>query len=224
MTSTHAALICHSRGRGVDSQDQGGRAGGTPGLPLGSAGESAVIRRSVVPVVAAAFLISAPVGLAPPWSPASLVNPFSGTAAGAPNFGTGGGAANTFPGAVAPFGMLAWSPNTIPDTVNFAGGYSYPDHELSGFSLTHLSGGGCAAGGDISFLPTTHPVTVAPAMFGSSNIDTAYVPSFSHAQESASPGYFQVELDPRTPGSIDSELTATTRAGAGKFTFPATSS
>ena len=183
-----------------------------------------MIRRLVVPVVAAACLFAAPAGLARAWSPASLVNPFSGTAAGAPNFGTGGGAANTFPGAVAPFGMLAWSPNTIPDTVNFAGGYSYPDHELSGFSLTHLSGAGCAAGADISFLPTTHPVTVAPAMFGSSNIDTAYVPSFSHAPESASPGYYQAELDPGTPESIDSELTATPRAGAGRFTFPATSS
>jgi len=183
-----------------------------------------VIRRLVVPVVAAVSLLAAPVGLARAWSPASLVNPFSGTAAGAPDFGTGGGAANTFPGAVAPFGMLAWSPNTLPDTVNFAGGYSYPDHELSGFSLTHLSGAGCAAGGDISFLPTTHPVTVAPAMFGSSNVNPVYVPSFSHSQETASPGYYQVELDPGRPESIDTELTATTRAGAGRFTFPATSS
>jgi predicted alpha-1,2-mannosidase len=183
-----------------------------------------VIRRLVVPVVAAACLSAAPVGLARAWSPASLVNPFSGTAAGAPDFGTGGGAANTFPGAVAPFGMLAWSPNTLPGTVNFAGGYSYPDHELSGFSLTHLSGGGCAAGGDISFLPTTHAVTVAPATFGSSSVNPAYVPSFSHVQESASPGYYQVELNPSTPESIDSELTAATRAGAGRFTFPATSS
>lgn len=183
-----------------------------------------MIRRLVVPVVAAASLIAAPVGLARASSPASLVNPFSGTAAGAPDFGTGGGAGNTFPGAVAPFGMLAWSPNTIPDTVNFAGGYSYPDHELSGFSLTHLSGGGCAAGGDISFLPTTHPVTVAPAMFGSSNVNPVYIPSFSHSHESASPGSYQVELDPGTSGSIDTELTATTRAGAGRFTFPANAS
>jgi predicted alpha-1,2-mannosidase len=184
----------------------------------------AMIRRLVVSIAVAGWLFAAPVGVARSWSPARLVNPFSGTAAGAPDFGTGGGAANTFPGAVAPFGMLTWSPNTLPDTVNFAGGYSYPDHELSGFSLTHLSGGGCAAGGDISFLPTTHPVTVAPAMFGSSNVNPVYVPSFSHSQESASPGYYQVELDPGTRGSIDAELTATTRAGAGRFTFPATSS
>ena len=99
-----------------------------------------MIRRLVVPVVAAACLFAAPVGLARAWSPASLVNPFSGTAAGAPNFGTGGGAANTFPGAVAPFGMLAWSPNTIPDTVNFAGGYSYPDHELSAGRMLEACG------------------------------------------------------------------------------------
>ena len=153
--------------------------------------------------------------------PSTYVNPFSGTAAGAPNFGTGGGAANTFPGAVAPLGMLAWSPQTIPGTVNFAGGYSYGDHQLSGFSLTHLSGAGCAVGGDISFLPTTLPVTVSPATLGSSDLNPAYVPSFDHAHESASPGFYRVALNPGKAGAIESELSALTRAGAGRFTFPA---
>src|SRR5215468_12270351 len=72
------------------------------------------------------------------------VDVFTGTAARTADFGTGGGAGNTFPGAVAPFGMLEWSPDTLPGTVNFAGGYTWSDSQLRGFSLTHLSGTGCA--------------------------------------------------------------------------------
>src|SRR5215468_10451236 len=75
---------------------------------------------------------------------ADQVDPFTGTAARTADFGTGGGAGNTFPGAVAPFGMLEWSPDTLPGTVNFAGGYTWSDSQLRGFSLTHLSGTGCA--------------------------------------------------------------------------------
>ncbi len=148
------------------------------------------------------------------------VDTFSGTAAGAPDFGTGGGAADTYPGAVTPFGMLSLSPDTVPSTVNFAGGYSYPDHQLSGFSLTHLSGAGCAAAQDFPFLPTTAPVTTSPAELGSSSIETSYLASFSHSEEHASPGYYQVELNPGTAAAIDSQLTATPRAGAGLFTYP----
>jgi predicted alpha-1,2-mannosidase len=148
------------------------------------------------------------------------VDAFSGTAAGAPDYGTGGGAADTYPGAVAPFGMLSWSPATVPSTVNFAAGYSYPDHQLSGFSLTHLSGAGCAAAQDFPFLPTTAPVTSSPAELGSSSIEARYLASFSHAEEHASPGYYQVELDPGTADAISTQLTATPRAGAGVFTYP----
>ena len=75
--------------------------------------------------------------------------------------------------------MLSWSPETVPDTVNFAGGYSYPDTQLDGFSLTHLSGGGCSAAQDLPFLPTTAPITSSPAEFGSSSISSRYLASFS---------------------------------------------
>lgn len=149
------------------------------------------------------------------------VDTFSGSAESSPNFGTGGGAGNTYPGAVAPFGMLAWSPDTLPGTLNFAGGYSYGDHLIRGFSLTHVSGAGCAAEQDLPFLPTTSPVTTSPAEFGSSDIDPRYEASFSHARERASPGYYRVDLDEGGGGVITSELTASTRAGAARFTYPA---
>src|SRR3954471_21249427 len=116
------------------------------------------------------------------------VNPFSGTDAGASDFGTGGGAANTYPGATRPFGMLNWSPDSTPSVVNSPGGYSYPDTKLRGFSLTHLSGAGCPVYQDIPFLPTTTPLTGSPVAPGSSGWDPAFVPSFSHADENASPG------------------------------------
>jgi predicted alpha-1,2-mannosidase len=152
------------------------------------------------------------------------VNPFSGTDAGAPDFGTGGGAANTYPGATRPFGMLNWSPDTTPSVVNSPGGYSYPDSKLRGFSLTHLSGAGCPVYQDVPFLPTTTAVTRSPVAPGSSAWDPSFVPSFSHGDESAHPGYYQVRLDPGTPKAIQSELTATTRTGLGRFEFPATGS
>jgi predicted alpha-1,2-mannosidase len=150
------------------------------------------------------------------------VNPFSGTDAGASDFGTGGGAANTYPGATRPFGMLSWSPDTTPSVINSPGGYSYPDTNLRGFSLTHLSGAGCPVYQDVPFLPTTTPVTESPVAPLSTDWQSAFVPAFSHADERAQPGYYAVELNPGTQDAIRSELTATTRSGLGRFEFPAT--
>jgi predicted alpha-1,2-mannosidase len=152
--------------------------------------------------------------------PAQFVNPFSGTDAGAADYGTGGGAANTFPGAVVPFGMTQWSPDTIPGTTNFAGGYTYSDTSIRGFSLTHISGAGCAIYQDVPFMPTASPVTSSPAQFGSSNVTTTA--AYSHLDEQAEPGYYRVRLNPSTATSINSELTATTRSGLGRFTYPPT--
>ena len=151
------------------------------------------------------------------------VNPFSGTDVGAPDFGTGGGAANTYPGATLPFGMLNWSPDSTPSVVNSPGGYSYPDTKLRGFSLTHMSGAGCPVYQDIPLMPTTTAVTSSPVAPASTDWDPEFVPSFTHADERAHPGYYQVRLDPGSPKAIQSELTATTRSGLGRFEFPATS-
>jgi predicted alpha-1,2-mannosidase len=123
---------------------------------------------------------------------ASLVNPFIGT--------TNGG--DDFPGADAPFGMVQWSPDTTsrPD----GGGYSYGDSAITGFSLTHLSGPGCGAEGDIPVLPTV------------GTVDTSATDSFSHSNESAEAGYYSVNL----ANGVGVQLTATTRTGLADFTFP----
>ena len=68
---------------------------------------------------------------------------------------TGGG--NTFPGAESPFGMVQWSPDTMPHRSD-GGGYSFGDRELTGYSLTHVSGPGCGAAGDVPILPMTGPL------------------------------------------------------------------
>ncbi|WCB95448.1 hypothetical protein DSM104299_04193 [Baekduia alba] len=161
------------------------------------------------------------VGAAPAWagSPSASVDTRIGTDEGAADFGTGGGAGATYPGAVAPFGMVQLSPDTAPGIVNPAGGYSYRDDEIKGFSLTHLSGAGCAALSDVPLLPTTHAVDAAPSVKGSYDVNPRYVAAFTHRGEVARPGDYRVRLNPGRR-AIEAELTATQRAGALRVTFP----
>jgi predicted alpha-1,2-mannosidase len=145
---------------------------------------------------------AAPAASVPAGGLASYVNPFIGT----------GGSGDVFPGAVAPHGMVAWSPDT---TSGIAGGYWYPDNTIKGFSLNHFSGRGCPYGGDIPFMPVTRPVTSSPAANPS-----AFLSAFSHSNESASPGYYQVRLN----SGVKVALGATTRTGIGQFTYPSSAS
>src|SRR5437899_2035079 len=69
--------------------------------------------------------------------PASIVNPLIGTSNGF----------NDFPGADVPFGMVQWSPDTPSRPAG--SGYEYNDKAITGFSLTHISGPGCGALGDV---------------------------------------------------------------------------
>ncbi len=131
---------------------------------------------------------------------ADLVNPFIGT-----DF-TG----NTYPGAQAPFGMVQLSPdNGLPGWDRISG-YFYPDSTIAGFSHTHLSGTGAGDLYDISFMPVTLPYKEAEAPLGIHSL-------FSHDDESASAGYYQVRL---TDYNINVELTATERCGIQRYTFP----
>lgn len=146
---------------------------------------------------------------------ADHVHVLAGTRPGPDTFGGG----HNFPGAAAPFGMVQWSPDTMPADRDGRGGYDYRDSHLRGFSLTHLSGAGCALYGDFPFLPTTEPLTNSPAGDGSS-LDGRFQPGFSHRHESGSPGYYSLRLNPARGGGIGTELTATTRTGMARFTFP----
>jgi predicted alpha-1,2-mannosidase len=129
-------------------------------------------------------------------NPVALVNPFIGTA--------GGG--YMFPGADVPFGMIQWSPDT--ENRPNGGGYSYHSPAIVGYSLTHLSGAGCQAEGDVPILPTVGAVGADPA---------ATTEPLVHTDESASPGYYQLDA-----GGVNTQLTTTPRSGMGTFTFPTT--
>ncbi|MDX6639691.1 MAG: hypothetical protein QOF12_702 [Solirubrobacteraceae bacterium] len=176
-------------------------------------------RRALLAALALTCAATPPVAVAKA-SLTSLVETRMGTDEGAADFGTGGGAGATFPGAVAPFGMLQLSPDTDPDIHNFAAGYTYRDTSIKGFSLTHLSGAGCASLQDVPLLPTTHAVDASPAQAGTFDIDPRYLSTYTHEGEVARPGDYRVRLDPGAQ-EIDAELTARERAGAMRLTFPA---
>ncbi len=151
---------------------------------------------------------------AAPAGPAGRVNPFAGTRPGPGTFGGG----HNFPGAALPFGMVQWSPDTTPSAPH-SGGYDHRDNHVRGFSLTHLSGAGCALYGDFPFLPTTEPLASSPAAPGG-GLDGRFEPGFSHAEEAARPGFYAVRLNPVRGAGIDLALTATTRTGMARFEFP----
>ncbi len=160
-----------------------------------------------VPCLCSALLILSPAA-ALAGAPASRVNPLIGSANGG----------NTFPGAVRPFGMLAWSLETTRGKHNHTaapGGYQYKATRVRGFSLTHLSGTGCAgASGDIPFMPITTEVTTSPAADAK---DSRYASDFSHADETAHAGLYSVKL---ANGSTV-QLTAAVRSGMARIDFPA---
>jgi predicted alpha-1,2-mannosidase len=141
-------------------------------------------------------------------APADVVNPLIGSSNGG----------NTYPGAVVPFGMLQWSPeNTRGKHTRTASpsGYQFDAKRIRGFSLTHLSGAGCAgASGDIPIMPVTLAVTSSPSL---DSKDQRYAADFAHADEHASAGDYRVKL----ANGVAVELTAATRSGIASFAFPA---
>lgn len=126
-----------------------------------------------------------------------------------------GGHGHTFPGATLPHGMVQLSPDTRLIGWDACSGYYYDDTSIMGFSHTHLSGTGIGDYGDILLMPV---VGEKPLVAGTGeNPDEGYRSRFSHEQESARPGYYQVLLQ---DDSINVELTATLRAGLHRYTYP----
>ncbi len=122
---------------------------------------------------------------------------------------SGGG--NTFPGADYPWGMIQWSPDTLPNRAD-GGGYTFSDTLLDGYSLTHLSGPGCLAAGDVPILPLTGKLP------NGNPIDVRT--RFSHHGEVAHAGYYWATSN--QPDTIQSAFTATAHSAIGDFTFPRT--
>ena len=125
------------------------------------------------------------------------VNPFIGT--GAVQSSLSG---NNYPGATVPFGMVQLSPDTreAPDWAQ-ASGYDYNDSIIYGFSHTRLSGTGASDFIDILLFPTMSDKRKS---------------SFTHQNEQARPGYYQVLL---TDEKIQAELTASVHVGVHRYIY-----
>ena len=132
------------------------------------------------------------------------VNPFIGT----------GGHGHTYPGATVPFGMLQVSPDNGISNWDWCSGYHYSDSIVSGFSHLHLSGTGIGDLADILFMPTNKKLDLT--IKTTSRDQLPYKSKYSHANEKATPGSYQVFLeDPK----INVELTSSQRTAYHKYTF-----
>ncbi|MAZ26579.1 MAG: sugar hydrolase [Cytophagaceae bacterium] len=135
---------------------------------------------------------------------------------------------HTYPGATAPFGSVQLSPDTDtipygvngrynPDVYKYCAGYQYADSTIVGFSHTHFSGTGHSDLGDFLIMPTVGKLQLNPGT--AADPDSGYRSRFSHDAEDAEAGYYTVDLKDY---GIQAELTATTRVGMHKYTFPET--
>jgi predicted alpha-1,2-mannosidase len=123
---------------------------------------------------------------------------------------------HVFVGASVPFGAVQLGPTNLSEGWDWSSGYHISDSTIIGFQHTHLSGTGIGDLGDISFMPTTGAIKVVKGTI--ENMQSGYVSLFSHKDEVVKPGYYQVNLKRY---DIDVALTATTRVGMHKYTFPA---
>ena len=136
------------------------------------------------------------------------VDPFIATG------GSGFNVGSAFPGAVAPNGLVAPSPDTIGSLwgdVRFlhCSGYWYGDETIQGFSNLHMHGTGIPDYGVLTLMPI-------PTFDAGKIRKEGYQSDYKKASERAEPGYYAVTLD---NGGIRVELTATTRAAYHRYTF-----
>lgn len=134
----------------------------------------------------------------------SYVDPFIGT----------GGHGHTYPGATVPFGMLQVSPVNGVSAWDWCSGYHYSDDVAIGFSHLSLSGTGIGDLADIIFMPINKEVDLS--VKATSRDSIAYKSSYSHKNEKATPGYYQVFLEDH---NVNVELTTSTRTAYHKYTF-----
>ena len=109
--------------------------------------------------------------------------------------------AEVFPGSSLPNAMVQVSPVT---KFHSGAGYQYEDSVIYGF--THTNKGHW----NLCHIPLL-PVTGTP-------LPGDYCSPYSHARESAAPGYYRVFLDRY---GVDAELTSTLRCAFHKYTYPA---
>ncbi|MGP2570587.1 GH92 family glycosyl hydrolase [Ornithobacterium rhinotracheale] len=144
------------------------------------------------------------------------VDPFIGT----------GEHGHTYPGATMPFGMLQVSPINGVSAWDWCSGYHYSDSIIIGFGHLTLSGTGIGDLNDVKLMPASITVDLAQLSVGKDKQypekSTAlrdmlpYKSRYSHSNETATPGYYQVFLeDPK----INVELTTAKRVAFHRYTY-----
>lgn len=158
---------------------------------------------------AMAACLSGPVWAQAANDPVWAVDVFIGTA----------GKGHTFPGAVAPFGMVQLSPDTdfrpFRQSYDWASGYRNDDPTIMGFSHTHFSGTGHSDLGDVLITPQSGEV-VQWEVGDAAQPGSGYRSRYDKASETAEPGYYAVSL---TDSGVRAELTAGVRTGLHRYSF-----
>ena len=123
-----------------------------------------------------------------------------------------GGHGHVFVGASVPFGLVQLGPTSIPQQWDWCSGYHDSDSTVIGFSHTHLEGTGIGDLFDITVMPVT----------GSVEYSREGLWSYAdRSREVAEPDYYSVPL---LRYDILAEMTATSRVGFHRYTFPASDS
>ena len=132
-----------------------------------------------------------------------------------PKIGTGDHG-HVFVGANVPFGMVQVGPTSIPQDWDWCSGYHASDSTVIGFSHTHLSGTGIGDLFDVTLMPVTGEVNYAR---GNTREQQSGMWSLAdRSREVAKAGYYSVPL---LRYNILAEMTATSRVGYHRYTFPA---
>ncbi len=131
-----------------------------------------------------------------------------------PTIGTGGHG-HVFVGANVPFGLVQVGPTSIPQEWDWCSGYHVSDNSVIGFSHTHLSGTGIGDLFDITVMPTVGAVT--PGRGTKEHPEAGQASAADRTQQIVRPGYYSVPL---TRYGIKAEMTATSRVGLHRYTFP----
>ena len=125
---------------------------------------------------------------------------------------------HVFVGANVPYGFVQLGPSNIKQDWDWCSGYNRSDSTIIGFAHTHLSGTGCGDLHDIMVMPVTGQVTYAR---GHHEDQQSGLWSYQdRTKERAQAGYYATHLKRY---HIDAELTATSRVGLHRYTFPESS-
>ncbi|CCU81414.1 alpha-1,2-mannosidase [Blumeria hordei DH14] len=137
------------------------------------------------------------------------VKPFLGTEGTRPGTAFNGG--NIFPGAVLPFGSVKLGPDTTCFTwfTEANAGYT-PDGNVTGFSLTHVSGTG---GGPVYGVVSQMPL---PSLDHVNVLDNFTYMAQRRGDDEASVGYYKSTFQ----NGIVTELSATRNVGMLQYSFP----